>query len=131
MTLLCLAVPNVVVTASQTGGTSQGVLDGLRDPDKNVTGSASVALLSGFTDGLPIVRTAPLNTDGSFSFAGLEPGKYITCAWTDLAPEVNALMQSASAPKQRLEQACAAVTIKVEGSAQVQVRQTSIADVTR
>jgi hypothetical protein len=128
------AVPgssSVVVTASQTGGAIQGGLDGMLDPDKKVVGVASLAMVSGFSDGVPITRTAPLSGDGSFSFTGLEPGKYLACAWTDLAVEVNALLQSANAPRQRLEQACAAVTMKIEGSEQVRVRMTSVADVTR
>lgn len=128
------AVPGsnrVVITATETGATIQGTLEGMRAPGEAVSGVASAALISGFTDRLSVVRTAPLAEDGTFSLKTLEPGRYLVCAWRDLGPAVLNLLQSANAPVQRLGQQCKTVVLKTNESEQVQVRQTSVADVTR
>lgn len=128
------AVPGsdrVVITATETGATIQGTLEGMRAPGEAVSGVASAALVSGFTDRLSVVRTAPLAEDGTFSLKTLEPGRYLVCAWRDPGPAVLNLLQSANAPVQRLGQQCKTVALKTNESGQVQVRQTSVADVTR
>lgn len=120
-----------VITVSESGGAINGSLEGLRQADEIVTGTASAALLSGFNDRLPVIRTEPLAKDGTFSLKTLEPGRYLVCAWRDLAPAVLNLLQSAIVPLQRIQQDCKTVTLTPNGSGSAQLKQTSIGNVTR
>jgi hypothetical protein len=123
---------HAVVTLSTQGATIQGSIETGLTQGEAISGYASAfqAPVNGdrwFT----VFGTAPLQSDGSFTIKGLEANRYVVCAWTDQPSSVNTFLQSAALPLQRLEQKCKVVTLKVNESAQVQVKQTSIADVMR
>jgi len=122
---------DMVVTVSAQGATIQGNLQDAKNPDKPVIGVGSVMRLAALTDRFDESRVVDLNRDGSFSASYLAPGKYLVCAWSDASTAVSYLLQWTAVPLQRLEQQCKTVTLKPNGSEQVQVKMTSIADVTR
>jgi hypothetical protein len=119
------------VTVSKTGAKIEGTLEGTRKPEEVVTGTASAALLSGFTDHLPLYWTAPLSDSGEFAFSMLEPGTYAVCAWIDPPGRVTALLRTANLPLETVQQQCKTVTLKANGSESVRVTQTSIEKVMR
>jgi hypothetical protein len=121
----------VTVTVSQKGAAIQGAIEGTREPDEVVTGSASVAAISGFADHLPLLAITPLTDAGEFSFSKLEPGSYAVCAWTDRGERVSGLLRSGNAPVESLQPHCKTVALKADGSESVRLVQTSIEKVMR
>jgi hypothetical protein len=122
----------VVVTLSTQGATIHGNIETGLTQGEAISGYASAfqAPINGdrwFT----VFGTVPLQPDGSFTIKGLEPNRYVVCAWTDQPSAVNSLLQSSALPLQRLEQQCKVVTVKANESAQVTVKQTSVANVMR
>jgi hypothetical protein len=122
---------NVVVTLSPGGALIQGSLTGSRNPDQPVKGTATAVMLSGLSDGLFYVRKATLAASGNFTLTDLEAGKYLVCAWSDYSMRVDRLLNSEKAPVERLQQLCKTVELMKDGAEPVEVRLTSMADVTR
>jgi hypothetical protein len=122
---------DVVIRVKAGGATIQGTLAGSRNPDQPVTGEATVMEMSWFNEGVFYQRKAPLAKNGSFSITNLEPGRYLVCAWSDPDERVVTLLQGPNPPVQRLEQLCKTVDLKADASESVELRLTSVGEVSR
>jgi len=129
-----LAAPgatDVLVTLTAGGALIQGNLAGARNPDQRVTGTATAVMLSGLTDGFRYMRKATLAPSGSFTLIDLEVGKYLVCVWSDYSVRVDRLLNVDKPPIERLQQLCKTVELKKDSAESIEVRMTSLAEVTR
>lgn len=73
----------------------------------------------------PVLKTAALRADGTFAIGALEPGGYRVCAWREESGAFLPVL-AAQAYQQRLDSACAKVTLKTDSAESVRARQMSV-----
>lgn len=119
----------VVIALSVYGASLDGSVEGSFTPDSPAHGVVSIIEKPGSALELTSLRVAPVLPAGTFLLRKMPPGDYLVCGWSEDSEPAEIMTNPRY--REKLEQACTSVKLKVGEHGQVRVRQLRAAEIER